>query len=73
MKLDHKNIIVTGANRGIGAAIVRELLKYNVGKVYATARNPGGLPDLVISVSSPFLWILQTPNRSPPPQAKQKM
>ena len=45
MKLDHKNIIVTGANRGIGAAIVRELLKYNVGKVYATARNPGGLPD----------------------------
>ena len=46
MKLDNKNIVVTGANRGIGAAIVRELLKYKVGKVYAAARRLESLPDL---------------------------
>lgn len=45
MKLDSKIILVTGANRGIGAAIVRELLKHNVAKVYAAARNPKSLPD----------------------------
>jgi len=45
MKLDNKNIIVTGANRGIGAAIVRELLKHKVGKIYAAARKTENLPD----------------------------
>lgn len=45
MKLEHKNIIVTGANRGIGAALVRELLKHQVGKIYATARKIESLPD----------------------------
>jgi len=45
MKIENKNIVVTGANRGIGAAIVRELLKHNVGKVYATARKIENLPD----------------------------
>jgi NAD(P)-dependent dehydrogenase (short-subunit alcohol dehydrogenase family) len=37
--------LVTGANRGIGAALVRELLKAGVGKIYAGARNPNSLPD----------------------------
>lgn len=45
MKIDNKTILVTGANRGIGAAIVRELLKHKVGKVYAAARNVKNLPD----------------------------
>jgi NAD(P)-dependent dehydrogenase (short-subunit alcohol dehydrogenase family) len=45
MKLDNKNIIVTGANRGIGAAIVRELLKHKVGKVYTATRKLENLPD----------------------------
>jgi len=45
MKLDNKNIIVTGANRGIGAAIMRELLKHKVGKVYAATRKPESLPN----------------------------
>jgi NAD(P)-dependent dehydrogenase (short-subunit alcohol dehydrogenase family) len=45
MKIENKNIVVTGANRGIGAAIVRELLKHKVGKVYAAARKIGNLPD----------------------------
>lgn len=45
MKLENKNIVVTGANRGIGAAVVRELLKHKVGKIYAAARNTKNLPD----------------------------
>mgnify|MGYP006121821779 CR=1 FL=1 len=39
MKLDNKAVFVTGANRGIGKAIVEELLKHNVSKVYASARD----------------------------------
>ena len=39
MNLDNKSVFVTGANRGIGKAIVEALLKENVSKVYAAARN----------------------------------
>lgn len=45
MSLSNKVILVSGANRGIGAATVRELLKTNVAKVYAGARNVNSLPD----------------------------
>ncbi len=45
MKLDHKTILVSGANRGIGKAIVESLLKQPVKKVYAAARNVADLPD----------------------------
>jgi len=40
MTLSNKVILVTGANRGIGAAIVQEMLKAGVAKIYATARDP---------------------------------
>ena len=39
MKLDNKAIFVSGANRGIGKAIVEALLKENVSKVFAAARD----------------------------------
>jgi NAD(P)-dependent dehydrogenase (short-subunit alcohol dehydrogenase family) len=45
MSLSNKVILVSGANRGIGAATVRELLKAGVGKIYAGARNVASLPD----------------------------
>jgi NAD(P)-dependent dehydrogenase (short-subunit alcohol dehydrogenase family) len=45
MSLANKVILVSGANRGIGAATVRELLKAGVKKVYAGARNLHSLPD----------------------------
>lgn len=45
MSLLNKVILVSGANRGIGAATVRELLKAGAGKIYAGARNVNSLPD----------------------------
>lgn len=45
MVLSSKVILVSGANRGIGAATVRELLKARVRKVYAGARDLNSLPD----------------------------
>ncbi|MEJ0009242.1 MAG: SDR family oxidoreductase [Alphaproteobacteria bacterium] len=45
MELRNRTVLVTGANRGIGQALVRELLKHDVAKVYAGARDPKKLPD----------------------------
>jgi NAD(P)-dependent dehydrogenase (short-subunit alcohol dehydrogenase family) len=44
MSLSNKVVLITGANRGIGAAIVREMLKADTAKIYATARDPKTLP-----------------------------
>jgi len=45
MKLDNKVIFVSGANRGIGKAIVEALLVHKVSKVYAAARKLADLPN----------------------------
>ena len=45
MNLNQKTVLVTGANRGIGLAIVNSLLGKGVKKIYAAARDPKKLPD----------------------------
>lgn len=44
MKLENKTVFVSGANRGIGKAIVEALLKQKVKKIYAAARKVEDLP-----------------------------
>lgn len=39
--------LVTGANRGIGRGFVEALLQRGARKIYATARDPAALPDVV--------------------------
>ena len=46
MKLSNSKILVTGANRGIGRALVEEALARGVSTVYAGARDPASLADL---------------------------
>jgi NAD(P)-dependent dehydrogenase (short-subunit alcohol dehydrogenase family) len=43
MNLSEKVILVTGANRGLGAQLVSELLAAGAAKVYATARDVGSI------------------------------
>lgn len=45
MSLSKKVVLVSGANKGIGAATVRRLLQTDIAKIYAAARNPASLPD----------------------------
>lgn len=45
MNLKEKTVLITGANRGIGYALVKALLAQGVSKIYAGARNPQKLPD----------------------------
>ena len=45
MKIEGRTAFVSGANRGIGKAIVEELLQNGVSKVYAGARKLSSLPD----------------------------
>lgn len=54
-----KNIVLTGANRGIGLGLVKELLKNDqVGKLFATTRSAAKSPELQ-SISDPRLVIVE--------------
>jgi len=43
---EDKVILVTGANRGIGRALVKTLLNHGVRKIYATCRDLNTMPSL---------------------------
>jgi NAD(P)-dependent dehydrogenase (short-subunit alcohol dehydrogenase family) len=45
MKIDGKAVLVTGANRGIGQALVKEALRRGARRVYAGTRQPLDHPD----------------------------
>jgi NAD(P)-dependent dehydrogenase (short-subunit alcohol dehydrogenase family) len=47
MKIKNSVAFVSGANRGIGRALVEELLKAGAAKIYASARNTASLAELV--------------------------
>jgi NAD(P)-dependent dehydrogenase (short-subunit alcohol dehydrogenase family) len=47
MKIMGSVALVTGANRGIGRTYIEALVERGAAKVYAGARDPGGLADLV--------------------------
>src|SRR5262245_27322168 len=44
-KFEDKTVLVTGANRGLGQALVDEALRRGAKRVYATARQPLAHPD----------------------------
>jgi NAD(P)-dependent dehydrogenase (short-subunit alcohol dehydrogenase family) len=48
-KVKNSIFFVTGSNRGIGRAIVEELVKQGAAKVYASARNIAALKELAVS------------------------
>lgn len=45
MNLSSTNVLITGANRGLGAAFVEAALARQASSVYAAARNPASLPQ----------------------------
>ena len=47
MELQNITALVTGANRGLGREFVQHLLAAGATRVYAAARDPAGLQDLV--------------------------
>lgn len=45
MNIQGKTVLVTGANRGIGAELVHTLIRSGAGKIYAGSRDLVNLPD----------------------------
>ena len=57
MHISGSTALVTGANRGLGARLVRELLDADVRRVYATARDPRTLEGVDV-VGDPRVHVL---------------
>jgi NAD(P)-dependent dehydrogenase (short-subunit alcohol dehydrogenase family) len=58
MTIEGKSVLVTGANRGLGRALVEEALRRGAARVYAGARQPFTHPDarvtpLTLDVTDP--------------------
>jgi NAD(P)-dependent dehydrogenase (short-subunit alcohol dehydrogenase family) len=45
MSITGKTVLVTGANRGLGHALLEEALRRGAARVYAASRQPGPHPD----------------------------
>jgi len=54
VKISDSIVFLSGANRGLGRALLDELLERGAGRVYAAARDPrqlGGLPNAVVPIA----------------------
>ena len=49
MNINGSTVLVTGANRGLGAHFVAELLRQGAAKVYAASRTPGAVAGEVLA------------------------
>ncbi|MDX1931262.1 MAG: SDR family oxidoreductase [Capsulimonadales bacterium] len=47
MKIENSVVVVTGANRGIGRALVGQLVRLGASRIYAAARDVATVSDLV--------------------------
>jgi NAD(P)-dependent dehydrogenase (short-subunit alcohol dehydrogenase family) len=54
MTIEGKSILVTGANRGLGQALVEEALRRGARRVYAASRGPLEHAD---EESRPWSWM----------------
>lgn len=52
--ITNKTILITGANRGIGRAIVETFIKQGAAKIYAAVRNVQSVEPLVATYSLPY-------------------
>ncbi len=66
MRIADRAVLVTGANRGIGQALVEEALKRGAKRVYAGTRQPLAHPDeRVTALTSTYRRPRRSPSREP--------